>query len=448
MKLKEFDSILNEALVKETRRIIVEQVEKLDQLVDVVKNLESLSGLSDKIQSIDPMGSGVKIVIQGLTPEELVKCCGGDSLGSTQTRLMQGIHHDLEESGMGSSHDIDINIDGDDETLGLTITISPNDDELSTEKETDMNEVTDNGELTNTFGQSLYENPKDENPNVKKKKNMILGDEKINENHKSGKKEQMDFICKHDKKCKREDLMKLSDKEVEIKYIALEKKMGMNESKKKVITLSESGLEKLIERIIVEAGVESPSANFPTGGVPGLEVTKKNRNDSGKENDDALKAVEKKIRDFLSFEGNDDPKFPNQVGKGEQKVATKNTDSENDVVDLNRGRTSADLTYDQEPSEQFKERAKLSLVGASEMGNSQDAANVIPSKTGENILKTSEKRKEARANEPIYNKEAVPVHEDPSKKDRSGPKSGNAGDAVASEILRMKQMSEYKEKTQ
>jgi hypothetical protein len=87
-------------------------------------------------------------------------------------------------------------------------------------------------------------------------------------------------------------------------------------------------------------------------------------------------------------------------------------------------------------------------VGAAEMGNSPDYANAIPSKVGENVAKAAEKRKEARSEEPIYDKESVPVDEDSDKKDRPGPDSGNAGDAVASEILRMKQMSGYKEKTQ
>ena len=471
MEPKEFDNIINEALMDEGKKIIEEQLGKINKLVGAIKAAKSLSGLANKIESIEPVGDGVKLILQGVSPEELVKCCGGDSLGKAQTNLMQGIHRDLDECGMGGSHDIDINTDGDEQALGLIIKVTPNGDELSIEKETDMDEQTDNGELSNSFGQPLYEDPKDENPTSDKDKDLILGDtemgeqeqtaagamsaqEDMTEHHKNDRSSQIAFICKNDKDCKKEDVEKLSDEEVKKKYNALEKKMGMTESKKKVITLSESELETLIEKIISEAGVESPSANVVPGGVPGLDVTKKSHKDSGKENADALKAVEKKIKDFLSFDGNTDPEFPDPVGKGEQKVATKNTDSENDVVDLNRGRNPADLTYDQEPAEQFKERARLSLVGAAKMGNAQTdedgngLGNVVPSKTGENIAKVAEKRKEARVNEPIYDKEAVPVDEEPNKKDRPGPGAGNAGDATASEILRMKQLSNYKETTQ
>jgi len=468
MEPKEFDNIINEALIYESKKIIKEQMGKINKLINAIKTAQSLSGMSDKIESVEPMGNGIKIIINGLTPEDLVRCCGGESLGRAQTNLMQGMHHDLDECGMGGSHDIDINTDGDEKALGLIIKITPNDDELSIENELDMKEQTDNGELSNSFGQPLYEDPKDDKTTSDKDDDLILGDTEVDEqqqtaagamsaeecssdldeHHKNDKASQIEFICKNDKNCNKEDLEKLSAEEVEKKYIALEKKMGLYESKKKIVTLTESEMESLIAKIISEAGVEMPSANVVPGGVPGLDVTKKSHNDSGKENSDALKAVEKKIKEYLSFDGNDDPEFPEPVGKGEQKVATKNTDSQNDVVDLNRGRTSADLTYDQEPAEQFKERSKLSLVGSAKMGNSSDYANAIPSKVGDDMVKTSEKRKEARVDEPIYDKEAVPVDEEPNKKDRPGPGAGNAGDATASEILRMKQLSNYKEKTQ
>ena len=215
------------------------------------------------------------------------------------------------------------------------------------------------------------------------------------------------------------------------------------ENRKKVVTLTETEMSGLIEKIIREAD-DNPHLALPTRGVPGIDVTKKSRDDSGNENAEALKAVEKKIRDYLSFDGNDDPEFPNQIGQGEEKVSAPVTDSQEEEIEMNRGRNPADLTYDNEPGKTFKERAKLSLVGAAEMGNSQEYANVIPSKVGENIAKVAEKRKEIRKDEPIYDKEAVPVKEDDKKPVRPPVDEP----AVASDIKRMKQMSGYKEKTQ
>jgi len=409
METNEFDNIVNKILEEETRKLIKEQIEDSNRLIDSVKNFQSLSGLLDKITEIEQMGTDeIVISIQKVTPEELVDCCGGNSLGNVQTKLMQKLHHDLKENGFSDNYDIDINTFGDSNSLGLMIYITPNDDELS--NETDVNEVTDNGELTNTFGQAMYEEEpsevKDTNPNAEDDKEVILGDKEIDEK-------------------------------------TLEK-MNENTSKKKKITLSESEMAELLENIIKEA-VESP--NIPTsGGIPGIDVTKKQHKDSGKENSDALKAIEKKIKDYLSFDGNDDPESPNQIGQGEEKVSVPASDSQEEEIELERGRHMADLTYDSEPGERFKERAKLSLVGAAEMGNSSEYANVVnpDSKVGENIAKAAEKKKDDYKNEPIYAKEAVPVDEDGNKTVRPAVDDP----AVDSNIKRMKQMTGYKEKTQ
>lgn len=371
MKTNEFDNIVNDILEEETRKLIKEQVEQSNNLIDSIKKFQSLSGLLDKITGIENSGADrIVINLNGVTPEELVTCCGGDSLGNIQTKLMQSLHHDLDEHGFSGNYDIDIDTQGDSDSLSLTIRISPNDDEFSKEK--DMNEVTDNGELTNTFGQAMYE------------------------------------------------------------------------SNKKIITLNQEEMADLLTNIIKEA-VESP--NIPSsGGIPGIDVTEKSSKDSGKINSDALQAVEKKIKDLLNFDGNDNPESPNQIGQGDDKVSVNATDSQDEEIEMNRGRNPSDLTYDNEPGEEFKKRAKLSLVGASEMGNSPEYANVVnpKSKVGENVAKASEKRKEIRKDEPIYDKEAVPVKNDNKKSVRPAVDDP----AVASNIKRMKQMTGYKKNTQ
>lgn len=57
--------------------------------------------------------------------------------------------------------------------------------------------------------------------------------ENLNESHLKSKAAKINFICKHDKKCKKEEVSKMSNKEIEKKYLALEKKMGIHESVKK-----------------------------------------------------------------------------------------------------------------------------------------------------------------------------------------------------------------------
>jgi hypothetical protein len=197
----------------------------------------------------------------------------------------------------------------------------------------------------------------------------------------------------------------------------------MNESKKK-IRLSESELVKLIKTI-----AES---------VPGLNAYQAAHKGSGKENDDAMSATEKKIKDYLSFDGNDNPEFPKQVGKGE-KSARQNTSEEDEVVADNRGGGMEDLDYDVEPSKQFKERLKMALTGDSKMGNSHDAANVIPSDLGEKMMKKAERKNKEDEKAPMYVKDPAPV----TNLNESVTKSN-----VLDEINRMKDMVNYNKKTQ
>jgi len=100
MKTKEFDKIIDNVLEEETKKLIMESIhESNGNLIDIIKRSQTLSGLVDKISAIKDSDTVTLIKIEGVTPEELVKCCGGDSLGKAQTNLMQGLHHDLDESG-------------------------------------------------------------------------------------------------------------------------------------------------------------------------------------------------------------------------------------------------------------------------------------------------------------------------------------------------------------
>jgi hypothetical protein len=193
---------------------------------------------------------------------------------------------------------------------------------------------------------------------------------------------------------------------------------GMYESS---IKLNESELISLIAKIVNES-------------FPGAEKYNTVHKDSGKQNSDALSDVEQKIKNFLSFDDNDNPEFPNQIG-GEVKARRADED-EADEVALNRGGGLEDLAYDIEPSEEAKERHKKALTGHTTMGNSQDAANVIPSKLGEKIIKKVKRKKEAIEAAPMYGKDPQPSTIVKESK------------LVSEEILRMKQMASYNKKTQ
>ena len=220
---------------------------------------------------------------------------------------------------------------------------------------------------------------------------------------------------------------------------------GMYESKKKTVRLTESELIKLISKMVSES-------------IPGLQAAEKSHLESGKENQEYLTSVDKKMKDYLSFDGNDNPEFPKAIGKGE-KVARKNTSEQEDEIAKNYAGLE-NLEYDIEPSEQFKKRLKMAIEGDTLMGNGKvtEPASIKPSngaekgkeakekegnhiqtpETAKKIEKQVKDREEDKKNRVLYSKEKVPVSES----------KVNFSSVLDDEIKKMKNISEYNKKTQ
>lgn len=220
---------------------------------------------------------------------------------------------------------------------------------------------------------------------------------------------------------------------------------GMYESKKKTVRLTESELIKLISKMVSES-------------IPGLQAAEKSHTESGKENQEYLTSVDKKMKDYLSFDGNDNPEFPKAIGKGE-KVARKNTPEQEDEIVKNYAGLE-NLEYDIEPSEQFKKRLKMAIEGDTLMGNGKvtEPASIKPSngaekgkeakekegnhiqtpETAKKIEKQVKHREEDKKNRVLYSKEKVPVSES----------KVNFSSVLDEEIKKMKNISEYNKKTQ
>ena len=220
---------------------------------------------------------------------------------------------------------------------------------------------------------------------------------------------------------------------------------GMYESKKKTVRLTESELIKLISKMVSES-------------IPGLQAAEKSHTESGKENQEYLTSVDKKMKDYLSFDGNDNPEFPKAIGKGE-KVARKNTPEQEDEIAKNYAGLE-NLEYDIEPSEQFKKRLKMAIEGDTLMGNGKvtEPASIKPSngaekgkeakekegnhiqtpETAKKIEKQVKDREEDKKNRVLYPKEKVPVNES----------KVNFSSVLDDEIKKMKNISEYNKKTQ
>jgi len=206
----------------------------------------------------------------------------------------------------------------------------------------------------------------------------------------------------------------------------------MNESKKRKLVLKESELINLVKKMVLES-------------VPGLSITQKNRKKSGAESNSHMKDVESKMKKTRKFDGNDNPSFPKQIGKGE-KVARQNTSEEDKIMSTYRGGGLEDLKYDTQPSKSFNERIKKALKGDSTMGNSQDSPNVMKSDTGENIMKKAQMKKDTL--EKDTNVSWGHAWKEPEKVKIVKESKNKESSQLKKEMNRMKDIASYNKKTQ
>jgi hypothetical protein len=203
---------------------------------------------------------------------------------------------------------------------------------------------------------------------------------------------------------------------------------GMYESKKKTLRLTESELINLISKMVNES-------------IPGLDIAKKSRRESGEGNNSYLSDLDKKMKDYLSIPGNNNNKFPEQNKEGES-VKVNNTEEEDEFVADQRGRGLENLEYDNEPSEQFKKRLKMSIAGDRLMGNgSDDVANVVKTDLPKKLEKEVKRKSEDKKAEPLYKKEPVPTKAINESKVSMDP-------ILLEEMRKMKKLTNYNEKTQ
>jgi hypothetical protein len=221
----------------------------------------------------------------------------------------------------------------------------------------------------------------------------------------------------------------------------------MRESKKKKIRMTESELVSLIKKMVSEA-------------TPGISMYEKNHKLSGSINKKEMDAMIADInKNHIDIEGSDKPEFPHPIGKGE-KVARENTKAQDEETAKNFAGLQ-NLDYDLEPSEAFKKRLKMSIIGDTLMGNApttepakikpsnggekgkdseKKEGNVIPTpETGKKIEKQAKDRKKDKDERVLYSKERVPVKE-----------SNNVSfeNIINEEVEKMKKLFTYNKKTQ
>jgi hypothetical protein len=234
--------------------------------------------------------------------------------------------------------------------------------------------------------------------------------------------------------------------------------MGRGVKLKKSLKLSESEMIDLIEKIVLEDKVKSNIKNLTE--PKGLTTYKRAFKGSGKENDDYIKSVAKKMKEYLKDGSKGDyetnPKhFPKGNGQLEKmkKTAYEVSKEGEEFLDGYMRPGMENLDYDEmHPNEDWM---KDNIEGSSRTGNNPEWANAEETELGAKLNKKRKENKYAKAKRAAYNKSPQPVISD-----KPGQESGKGLHIKAEstqvktdkklneEFEKMKSLISYDRKTQ
>lgn len=376
MENKEFNDFINETINEEAIKLLSEQfLNNGDNSNEYLDKFKSLSALSFDSNQIEKITDGMVFNIENINPEEFMSVYNAASIDEAQHNMVLAINKDIDEIE-GEDYDVDVDVETDDKTLKLKITLYKA-EPLTDEEKQDMN---------------MEEKEKD--------------CKECNQNLKEGKK-----------------IVTLT----EDKLIELITKMALMEEpkqSKKTIRLTEGQLNKVIQNVM-----ES---------IPGLQAVITAHKMTGDDTNSHAKEVKTKLKKYLSFEGNDNPEFPNQING--EKEAYRNSEEEEGYIDDYRGGGLQDLKYDNDPSDIFNKRQEKAIKGDSSMGNTtKDVGNAIDSDLGEKVIKRAKKKVKNNADDPMYKKDDQPIEDD---KNEDIPKLA-VNESVEKEISKMKHIYSF-----
>lgn len=172
------------------------------------------------------------------------------------------------------------------------------------------------------------------------------------------------------------------------------KKYNTKESVKSKLTLTETELIDLIESIIIE---EQEKKVIDRKKPKGLTEYEKNVKLSKKQNDDYIKSVTKKMKEYMKDGSKEDftmdakhfPKNNGQLVKMDKKAYKPSEAVEEYIEEFAYGGGMENLDYDEiKPNDEW---LKMNIEGDSKTGNSQEYANAEKTDLGKKINKRREK---------------------------------------------------------
>jgi hypothetical protein len=200
-------------------------------------------------------------------------------------------------------------------------------------------------------------------------------------------------------------------------------KKSTNES----VKLTEDEMIDLIERIVNEEkdNIKKQSS------APGLSITKRNLDKSKKENDDYIKSVTKKMKEYLKDGSKEDytmeaEHFPESNGQMDKKMAKKTYKASDAVEEYIEAFSSAgqeNLVYDEiHPNEDW---VSDNIEGSSRTGNNPKWANSVESNVNKNRNKIRKENLLGALKKQAYNKSPQPVVTDEAGEVINGGKNNS-----------------------
>ena len=248
------------------------------------------------------------------------------------------------------------------------------------------------------------------------------------------------------------------DLEKDIKSDKEKEKEVKKESKKQTLQLTEDEMIELIERIVIQekSAIES--------------LEKKNSNETKKTNDEYVKSVTKKMKEYMKNMGIQYDTEKNEFPRGNTKMDIENfgksensdkkkmyhaSDAVEEFVDqIGRSGGMENLDYDQiKPDEEWLE---MNIKGSDLTGNSSEYANAIPTDANDkvndrrkkNILAKLKKQSYQKAPQPVYDFAGNKTHNDVMKTLDLESVDEKKKTKINEEMEKMKNLISYKGKTQ
>jgi hypothetical protein len=228
--------------------------------------------------------------------------------------------------------------------------------------------------------------------------------------------------------------------------------------------LTEKELVSMIEKIVKEqkmTEVEKPKESKlkPIGGTPkGYSAYEKAHKGSGKENDDNINDVVKKMKDYLKDGSKGEyemkpkhfPKGNGELGEMGKKAYIPSSAVEEYIENFTAAGLE-NIDYDDiKPNEKWVED---NLVGSSRTGNNPEWANAVETEVGERRNKIRKDNLLGKIKKKAYNKSPQPVNDEAGENADKASKilmklESKEDKVVISDIEKMKKLIGYNQKTQ